>query len=242
MSEDNTDGLRDNLGRSGLQTDIGTSHKSLNQVVVDALRDAIFRGEFRPGDRLTEAKLAEMFNVSRNPIREALRVLHAEGIVEINPRKGARVPLLSVNEIDEIIELRAELEGMSAKFAARRCTDEMRATLQELLEAGDRAYQENDIDRLAELNRKFHDLLAQGGKNRFLATFMRSLRERTLWLFESSSDQRISDTWKEHKAILEAVISRDSELSSALAVRHVKEVGKTITEELASTDPALASH
>lgn len=212
--------------------EIGTSHKSLNNVVTDALRQAILRGEFKPGDRLTEVRLAEMFNVSRNPIREALRVLQAEGIVEINPRKGARVPLLSLEEISEIIELRAELEGMSAKYAARRCTEESRKSLQALLDEGNKAEAANDIESLQDLNKKFHDLLAQAGKNRFLADFMRSLHERTLWLFANATEERITDTWKEHAAILQAVIASDIELSSALAMRHVKEVGKAIIKEL----------
>ena len=234
MDDNDLNQFADEKSRMAASMDVGRSHKSLNQAVVDALREAIFRGDFKPGDRLTEIKLAEMFNVSRNPIREALRVLNAEGIVEINPRKGARVPLLSLDEIEEIIELRAELEGMSARFAARRCTGEMRATLRSLLADGDVADETCDTERLIELNRRFHDLIAEAGKNRFLATFMRSLHERTLWLFESSTDERVSDTWKEHRAILEAVIGEDAELSSVLAARHVKEVGKTISRNMAS--------
>ena len=219
-------------GQTPSWTEVGASHKSLNNVVTDALRKAILHGQFKPGDRLREVRLAEMFNVSRNPIREALRILQAEGIVEINPRKGARVPLLSPEEIAEIIELRAELEGMSARYAARRCTDESRKSLQALLDEGNKAESENNAEQLQELNEKFHDMLAQAGKNRFLADFMRSLHERTLWLFANSTEQRINDTWKEHAAILQAVIASDVELSSALSMRHVKEVGKAIIKEL----------
>lgn len=215
-------------------TEIGSSHKSLNNVVTEAIRKAILHGDFKPGDRLTEVRLAEMFNVSRNPIREALHVLQAEGIVEINPRKGARVPLLSFDEVTEIIELRAELEGMSAKYAADRCTEETRTELQALLEAGNKAYQQKDIAQLQVLNDKFHKLLAEAGKNRFLADFMQSLHERTQWLFSNTTDSRIADTWQEHAAIMEAVLSSDTELSSALAMRHVKDAGKLIIKEIGS--------
>lgn len=212
---------------------VGDSHRSLNEVVTDALRHAILHGQFELGERLREARLAEMFNVSRNPIREALRVLEVEGLVEIVPRKGARIPLLSSDEIAEIIEVRAELEGMSARLAATRCTDEARTSLQRLLEEGNRAERENDIELLQEMNDRFHDRLAEVGKNRFLAEFMRSLRERTLWLFKLSGQARIIETWREHAAILQAVMSADPQLSSALAMRHVKEVGKTLTEKSA---------
>ncbi len=223
----------DALSRSRPLAAVGDSHRSLNEVVTDALRHAILHGQFELGERLRESRLAEMFNVSRNPIREALRVLEVEGLVEIVPRKGARIPLLSSDEIAEIIEVRAELEGMSARLAATRCTDEARATLQRLLEEGNRAEQGNDVELLQEMNDRFHDQLAEVGKNRFLAEFMRSLRERTLWLFKLSGQARIIETWREHAAILKAVMSADPQLSSALAMRHVKEVGKTLTEKSA---------
>lgn len=118
---------------------IGRGRQSLNNVVADALRDAILTGQFKPGDRLPEPQLAEMFGVSRNPIREALQVLSNEGLVEISPRKGARVPLMSFGELAETIELRAELEGISARYAARHCHNQTRQTLTKLLEDGDNA-------------------------------------------------------------------------------------------------------
>lgn len=222
----------DNAKQASPWTEVGSTHKSLNNVVTEALRKAILHGKFKPGDRLTEVALAEMFNVSRNPIREALRILQAEGIVEINPRKGARVPLLSNEEISEIIELRAELEGMSAKYAAKRCSDEMRESLQGLLDKGNKAYSGNNIKSLQAINNQFHTLLAEAGKNRFLADFMRSLHERTQWLFANKTDNRVQVTWEEHADILNAILSSDAELSSALAIRHVKEAGKVIVAQI----------
>ena len=211
---------------------VGGSHKTLQKTVTDALRQCILSGEFKPGDRLTEVRLAEMFNVSRNPIREALSVLHIEGIIEMEPRKGARIPLLTRSEIEEIIEIRSELEGMSAKYAAVRCTKESREAFKSILEQGDKALEQNDLVLLQELNQKFHKLLSEAGRNRFLASFMRSLHDKPIWFFENSPEGRIIETWKEHGAILQAVISSDPQLSAALAVRHVKEAGRIIVESL----------
>ncbi len=214
--------------------DIGSSHKSINMAITETLRAAILSGKFKTGERLTEVGLAKAFDVSRNPVREALRVLEVEGLVEINPRKGARVALLTVDEVQEIIELRAELEGMSAKYAARRCSDEVRVNLQHLLNEGNRADATNDVAVLAELNNTFHNQIAVAGKNRFLVGFMKALNEKTQWIFANRPEPNMAGNWKEHAAILEAVIAADDELASVLAKRHVEDIGKEIaraTEE-----------
>jgi len=214
--------------RTNMWTEVGQQHQSLNDTVANALRKAIFRGDFKPGERLTEPGLAKLFGVSRNPIREALRKLQSEGIVEIPPRKSARVALLSRQEVEEIIELRAELEGLSARFATRRLTDETRKSFQKLLDEGNEAAKNNDIDKIRELNSEFHGLLASSGKNRYLADFMRMLRERTLWLFNQVMQDRGIDSWYEHAAVLEAVMSSDEKLAGLLAARHVRKVGTDI--------------
>ncbi len=216
---------------------IGNAHKSINIAVADALREAILSGRFQAGERLTEVGLAKAFDVSRNPVREALRVLEVEGIVEINPRKGARVALLSTDEVQEIIELRAELEGMSARYAARRCSDDVRANLIKLLADGDRADEITDVDVLHDLNQKFHNQIAMAGKNRFLVGFMKTLNEKTQWIFANRPQFNIADNWKEHAAILRAVIDGDEELSSVLAKRHVEDIGKEIAKSTEDGDP-----
>lgn len=214
----------------------GIAHQSLLELVIDELRKAIFQGDYKPGDRLVEYQLAETFNVSRNPIREALRVLATEGIVEVNPRKGARVRRLSREEVEEIIELRAELEGLSARFAAKRCTADIREAIEALLEKAKNAEKQNDNESLYDLNMNYHTILADAGRNRYLSDFMRSLRERTYWLFESARKERAVESWREHAAILEAIKSGDAEFSFLLASRHVKQVGDLILSKI--TDEA----
>lgn len=211
---------------------IGTSRQSLNNVVADALREAILAGRFEPGDRLPEPQLAEMFGVSRNPIREALQVLSNEGIVEISPRKGARVPLLSTEELLETIELRAELEGISARNAARHCKGETRDILVNLLQKGNDALASHDETQLLECNREFHVVLAGAAQNRYLAEFMRSLRDRTHWLFSRTAHERIESSWYEHAAVLEAVIAGDAPRAARVASEHVQKVGETLVKNL----------
>ncbi len=219
--------------------DIGKARQSLNNVVADALREAILSGQFKPGDRLPEPQLAEMFGVSRNPIREALQVLSNEGLIEISPRKGARVPLMSYEELAETIELRAELEGISARNAARHATDATRKALKVLLREGSDALAAKNTDVLQAMNDRFHDELARAGKNRYLAEFMRSLRDRTYWLFSTKAQVRAEVSWQEHARILEAVVAGDDRHAADLASDHVRRVGDTLLAEMVLEAEAL---
>lgn len=211
---------------------IGTTRQSLNNVVADALREAILSGQFKPGDRLPEPQLAEMFGVSRNPIREALQVLSNEGLVEISPRKGARVPLMTYEELSETIELRAELEGISARNAARHRDAAMRASLEQLLRDGAGALATKNGEALQAANDRFHQELARAGKNRYLTEFMRSLRDRTYWLFSTKAKVRAEVSWREHASVLEAVIAGNDRRAFELASDHVRKVGASLLAEV----------
>ena len=204
---------------------VGSSHRSLRDVVTDSIREAIVYGQYQPGDRLVEDKLAEQLAVSRNPIREALLALEGEGLVKMVPRKGATVAHLSDEETREIVELRAALEGLSARLAARRCTPELERKIRELLDRGNQLAERDDREALENINRQFHALVAEAGANRYLAEFMRSLRYKTFWLFGSAFEWRAGQSWKEHAEISRAVLAGDEELAAVLANRHVLNVG-----------------
>lgn len=100
------------------------NYKPLREVIFDTLREAIIAGELKPGERLMEVKLAEKMGVSRTPVREAIRKLELEGLVEMLPRKGAHVAELSVKDIMDVLEVRATLDGLATALAAERITDE----------------------------------------------------------------------------------------------------------------------
>lgn len=216
-------------------SNIGATHQSLHHAVTQSLRDAILKGKFKPGERLTESNLADIFQVSRNPIREALRALQVEGLVEVNPRKGARVRLVSDAEAQEVIELRAELEGINARNAARRCDEATREVLRRLLVEGNELAGATDMERLLRINDRFHTLLADAGQNRYLADYVKMLRERTLWLFASAQANRAAESWAEHAAILQAVVIGDAELAALLASRHVRKVGEQVRSGLGTS-------
>ncbi|MEM8590717.1 MAG: GntR family transcriptional regulator [Pseudomonadota bacterium] len=211
--------------------------ESLNDRVREALRDAIVSGQYKPGDRLIEARLAALFGVSRNPVREALKALGNEGIVTIAPRRGAVVAELSDGEAADVVELRAALEGFSARLAARRLDGDAGERLLSVLRAGDEAAARGDTDALPALNDVFHAELANASSNVVLAGIMRTLRAKTHWLFASVSRQRAVASWGEHAAILRAILDRDEELAALLASRHVTSVGRDLLGQRSTDRP-----
>ena len=204
---------------------LGATHLTLRQAVTDALRQAIFSGRFRPGERLVEEQVATELGVSRNPVGEALRVLQAEGLVEISPRRGASVTKVSAEEAREIVELRASLEGLCARLATRRCGEAEREEIAELIARGEAASADDDAETLAALHAEVHELMARIGRNRHLNGFVQSLRDKTRWLYSTSLSWRARQSWAEHAAILRAVAEGDEELAALLASRHVMSVG-----------------
>src|SRR5690606_25600137 len=156
---------------------IGNQHSPLFAVIRDKLRERILSGEFRPGARLVEGKLSSEMAVSRIPVREALRALAAEGLVTIEPRRGATVSVLSDDLAYDMVEVRATLEGLNAKLAAMRRDDEAVAKLQAILDEGNRAVEAGDLKKCQELNREFHEMLAVVAGNVVLTDLMRSLRD-----------------------------------------------------------------
>jgi DNA-binding GntR family transcriptional regulator len=206
---------------------LGIQHAPLRDRVAGEIRAAILAGLFKPGDRLIEDRLAEEFAVSRNPIREAMRTLASEGLIEVTARRGAVVASLSPQEAEELLEVRATLEAANARLAARRhdpaVLDQLRATLArgtEAIEAGNTA-------ELPGLNDAFHADLARAGHNRVLADMMRMLRDRSAPLFRGIGGEFARESWAEHAGILRAVIAGDAELASLLAYRHVMNAAST---------------
>lgn len=200
---------------------LGARHAPLNKVVADAIRDRILAGEFEPGERLAEEALSEELGVSRMPVREALRALAAEGIVTIEPRRGASVTAYTPQQVQELVEVRATLESLNAKLAARRKDPQQIAELQRVLAAGSRINEKTDLATIQENNNRFHEALEAIGANSVLSSIVRSLRDRTALIFARQSRARVRENWKEHAEIVKAVISGDADLAALLAGRHV---------------------
>lgn len=200
---------------------LGQKHAPLFAVVRDRIREDILNGVYRPGDRLIEGKLSEDLGVSRIPVREALRELSAEGIVTIEPRRGASVAVLSDSQARNMAEVRAALEGLNARLAAMRRDDKTIELLREILERGQEALSREDMAELKSLNTLFHEHLGTMAGNIVLTELTASFRDRTTLLFAPSNMQRVRSNWEEHAQILNAVIAGNAELANLLATQHV---------------------
>jgi DNA-binding GntR family transcriptional regulator len=212
---------------------LGALHSPLRDKVAGEIRAAILSGHFKPGGRLIEDRLAEEFGVSRNPIREAIRTLASEGLIEVTARRGAVVASLSREEAEELLEVRATLEGANARLAARRRNPEVHAKLRTILDQGSAAILAGRIEELPALNDAFHTLLAEAGQNRVMADLMRTMRDRSAPLFRGYGLDFARASWAEHAGILRAVIDGDPELASLLAYRHVINAGSQARIEAA---------
>ena len=206
----------------------------LSRQALDALRQAILRGRLAPGERLVEERLSAALGMSRVPIREAIKQLMAEGLAVPateaggQPGRGAQVAAISADFARDLIEVRAALESLTARLAARRRDPVMLDHIAALLAEGE-ALARNPAAApaaLASMNAAFHDTLAAAGANRALAELMRPLRERTELVFLRNSTDRAETDWREHAAILEAVAEGDEELAALLADRHVRRAAR----------------
>ena len=210
---------------------------SLSKVVAEQIRGQILSGKLRPGERLVEDRLSAELGVSRVPVREALLGLSVEGLVNLEPRRGASVVEISPETVAELVEVRALLEGLNARLAARRHDPAIVAELSDALRRGNAAAGAGSAEELAQLNAEFHDLLAVASRNAVLSGIMRSLRERTSLAFAINGQARARHDWKEHAGVLAAVIDGDEELAELLATRHVQNAA-TAFAKAASEKPA----
>lgn len=195
-----------------------TSHET----VCAAIRRRIIVGEYSPGERLTEDALADEYNVSRIPVREALRVLASEGFVRVRPYYGTFVAELSAGDAVDLLEVRAALEPLAARLAAERRTPEQLAELRQIVAEGNTATKERRYDDVAVLNGRFHELLGVASANANLRAFIRELRDKIDWVYFADVRRRARDSWGEHVEIVDAVDRRDGAAAERLVHAHIE--------------------
>lgn len=187
-----------------------------------ALEADIVAGLLRPGDRLDEHSLATRFGVSRTPIREALHQLSASGFIEVRPRRGAVVRRLNIRELTEVLEVLAELEGLCARLAVRRMTDEDRAGLAEVHEACIKAADlDDEDDTYYRANQAFHDLVRRGSRNAILEQTAQALYMRATPYGRHNLRNRTGRrrSIEDHERIVQAILAGD-ETAAMEAMRY----------------------
>jgi DNA-binding GntR family transcriptional regulator len=200
---------------------IGAQDAPLRDQVLVALRQRIVNGDYAPGERLTEDRLAEDFGVSRNPVREALRVVQAEGFVVMVPRRGAVVASPDATTIADMFAVRERLETLAARLAAERATPADVADLRQLLDSARQATDKVQFARVAELNSQLHLKVIEISGNRWLSAMASALYMHVQWVFRIGAADRAPHSWAEHIRLVDAIEAGDPDAAEAAAMAHV---------------------
>jgi DNA-binding GntR family transcriptional regulator len=209
----------------------------LTSKVADKIREFITLGEFKPGERLIESKLAESLGISRQPVREAFRILELEHLLTIIPRKGAYVSEISLKETKEIYQTRAMIEGFAAQLAISHITPKDLSQLESILDLMEKSIKENNLQKVIQYNLSFHQKIVSLSKNGNLAKVYESMllpvRRYQKMGFSLQSSWVVS--LEEHRSILEALNSRDIKRAEEMCRNHVLKAEKRLIDCLVSS-------
>jgi len=194
----------------------------LRQSVYDALIDLIVGGELPPGQHMVETDLARQLGVSRQPIREALHRMEAEGWVDLRPSQGAFVHVPTDQEVDELLDVRALLEAETARLAARAASPEQVAGLREICAEGQAAADADDLSRAVAANDVFHAEIALVAGNSVLAELAGIVGRRVQWYYRMVAPERGHGSWAEHAELIDAIEASDSDRAQLLARKHTE--------------------
>lgn len=207
----------------------------LRHGVTDSIRNAIALGHFKPGERLPERVLCETTGVSRTLVREALRQLESEGLIDVVPHRGPVVAVLSAKEAKDIYRVRAELEGLASELFAEEASESARKILLEAFEQLKISSRSaNSLERLKAKN-AFYESLIDGSGNAALGTSLHFLNSRIMLLRARSlqAPGRIEESIGELGELVEALMQKDAVRARALAVAHVNKAASAALRELA---------
>jgi DNA-binding GntR family transcriptional regulator len=199
---------------------------SIHERVVTEIRRRIIAGETTSGALLSELALADEFGVSRTPVREALKRLHAEGLVEVRPKVGTFVATPSRREITELFAMKELLEGAAARLLAERGRVPEVDALEENLRQADLAVSDGNRLRYAELVTEFHDLLMRGADNAKLSAHYTMLMNQLAYarLVQTSLAQpgRPLQSEREHHTVVDLIVAKDGDSAERVMREHVR--------------------
>ena len=213
---------------------ISIRRSALHEQVAERLRLMLVEGRIAPGAKLNERELAEVLRVSRTPLREAIKMLAAEGLVELVPNRGALAVSLNEADVRNTFEVMAGLEALSGELAAQRITDaelsEMKAMQFEMMAA----YTRRDLSGYYRLNAAIHSAINAAAKNPVLTATYQQLNARLQALrFRSNQDGvKWSKAAKEHEKMIEALTARDPAAMRAVLLVHLNEKRDVVLQQL----------
>ena len=209
---------------------------AMKDAIVSQLRQEIAAGIIPFGEKLSEARLAQRFGVSRMPVREALKELEASGFVAIEHRRGTFVRRLSRPEILDLYEVREAVECMAARLCANRGSNEIIVLLGEVMFAMADAAERGDGEGYSAIDERLHELIMQGAGNGPLADYYRLLMQQLhrglLSLIVTRREGRMERSLAEHRAIVSAIRARDAQAAEAAMRTHVQQGRLELADEV----------
>ena len=195
---------------------------SLADQVFDKLENDIIQGVYARGELLTELKLVEQLGVSRTPIREALRRLEQERLIE-DTGKGSRVLGITKEDLEDIMNIRERIEGLAAYYAAKNITPEGLAELTHIVDLQEFYFSKRDKEHLRQVDDQFHDMICTLSKRSVIADTLIPLMRKTRRYRRVAIDnwERTTNTMNEHRKMYEAIASGNAELAEELATAHI---------------------
>ena len=209
------------------------NHKPLREMVYEELKLQILTGAIMPGTRMMEVELADEMGVSRTPIREAIRKLEKEGLVTIEPRKGAYASMISTEDMVEILEVRQDLEGLAAYFAADRMQPAQLEELKTVSEHYNEAVTSGSMEDMIKYDTRFHRIIVDSCHNKILVQMIEQLQELVLRFRYIYYDnfKRAENMPEEHAAILGAIERNNPDEAREAADVHIDRLKKLVIEE-----------
>ncbi len=202
--------------------------RTIRDDVYDQIRDAIISGQLLPGERIKERDVATGMHISTTPVKEALRKLEQDGLIVSEPRRGAVVSSLALTAVEEIIEIRAALDGLSARFAATKLTDRDKDGLEQQLAKMAHLLEEDRTSELDEANSEFHLMVREASRNYFIAMFVNSLSPFATTVSSRALKDRgeARAGYAEHVAIVEALLRKDADGAARIMMAHMLRVDR----------------
>lgn len=215
--------------------------RSLHEEVADCVRTMIIEGELKEGQRIHEPELCQQLDISRTPLREALKVLHSEGLVTIEPNRGAWVATITPEEIREHFEIISSLERRAAELTAVKASESDLARLSKLQDKLERHYQARERNEYFETNQHIHRLIIELAGNDTLTQLHHQLMNRVSRgrYLAIGMQHRWEESVDEHRALLDALRARNAELAGRILAEHVLHTGGTLAKELEDTKKAV---
>lgn len=210
------------------------SRATLHDELVGRLRDLIVEGDLAPGVKVPERQLCERFGVSRTPLREALKVLASEGLLDLSPNRGATVARLTVADLDEMFPVMGALEALAGNLACARITDEEIAEIRALHYQMILHHTRRELPQYFRLNQRIHQCIMAAANNGTLSRMYASLagRIRRARYMANMTQERWDRAVEEHEAILEALTQRDGAHLGRILQEHLHNKGETVKESL----------